>query len=72
MIKWRLEGFTMMNREDLGHWGHLQAFPNVKTKTIQNVLFIGKIRVAAKLGALDREVCDRSCVTALEFQGVAG
>ena len=39
-----------MNKEDLGHWGRLQASPNVKFTKIHKVLFIGKIKDAARLG----------------------
>ena len=62
MKKWRLEGFIVMNMEDLGYWGRLQAFPNgskFKNKNYTKCLFIGKIRVAARLGALNRMGCAR-------------
>jgi hypothetical protein len=32
MIKWRLEGFTAMNGEDLGHKGRFQAFSKRKVR----------------------------------------
>ena len=38
----------MKNMEVLGHWGHLQRIPSVRRRNIQNVLFIGKIRYAAR------------------------
>ena len=40
-----------MNREDLGHWGCLQASPNVRKKTkYTQGLFISKIKCAARSG----------------------
>jgi hypothetical protein len=41
MIKRCLEDFTVMNREDLGHKGRLQAFPNVGSFTREKGIFIG-------------------------------
>jgi hypothetical protein len=41
MIKRRLEGFTVMNMEDLGHKGRLQTFPNVGSFIREKGIFIG-------------------------------
>jgi hypothetical protein len=53
----------VMNREDLGHRGCLQVFPNVRLKILHNVLFIDKIRFAARSSALD-------CMGYAQLQGV--
>ena len=57
-----------MKREDLGHWGRLQASPNVKNTKYMKVLFIDKINYATRSGVssiavpyvFDRMQCIRS------------